>query len=120
MKQQRGVTLGGMMFFMLLMILAAYMAARIVPAYMDYLLVDKTLSGIATQAGLQDSSDESIRTQFAKQLRLNNITVVGRDDLMVERIPGGVHLSTAFTVKRPFFGSVSFCMDFQSDATSGK
>ena len=119
MKQQTGITLGGMMLFMLLLIMAVYTISRIAPGYMDYWAVSRTLNSLAAKPGIQSSSDENIRNQFAKQLNMNNITEVDRSDLLIERIPGGVRLSAAFSAKRPLFGAVSLCLDFHAEASSG-
>ena len=119
MKRQIGVTLGGMLIFMLLLSLVVYTASRIVPAYTDDWLIGRALDNLVAQPGLQSSSDESIRAQFAKQMNFNNITVAKRADLLIERIPGGVRLSASFSTKRPFLGPVSLCLDFQAEASSG-
>ena len=118
MKRQSGITLGGMMLFMLLLIMAVYTASRIAPGYMDYWAVSRTLDNLAAQPGIQSRSDESIREQFVKQLSMNNITEANRSDLLIERIPGGVRLSAAFSAKRPLFGAVSLCLDFRAEASS--
>ena len=119
MKRQTGVTLGGMMFFVLLLIFVAYSAARVMPGYMDYWLVGRALDHLVEQPDLQTSSEESIREQFAKQLRFNDVDAVNRSDLLIERVPGGVKLSVTFSVKRHYLGAVSLCMDFQAQANSG-
>lgn len=118
MNKQAGVTLGGMMFFLMLLTFAAYIAARVVPAYMDYWMVRSTLEQIASQADVGDRSNEQIRDQLMKQLRLNNVTVVDRSDLSIERIPGGVYLSVPMASKKPFMGPLHLCMEFQAEARS--
>lgn len=117
--KQSGVTLGGMVFFLLLLSLAAYTAVRVVPAYMDYWLVEQTLDNLAAQPSVTAESDERIREHFAKQLELNDITLVDRSDLYIERLPGGVRLSATFSAKKPFFGPLNLCLDFQAEARSG-
>ena len=118
-KRQTGFTLSGMLMFLLVIVLALYTATRIVPAYMDNWVVDKTLKDLVALPDIQNSSDTSIRDQFAKQLGLNNITQITRDDLSIERTSGGIRLSVAFSAKKPFLGRVSLCLDFQSTARSG-
>lgn len=119
MKRHFGTTLSGMIFFLLLLILAAYTASRVIPAYMDYWLVQRTLDNLVAQASPQVQADEQLREQFAKQLSLNNITLAKRSDLYIERIPTGVRLTVTFSAKRPFLGPVHLCMDFQAEASSG-
>ena len=118
-KQQTGFTLSGMMMFLLVMVLALYTASRIVPSYMDYWVVDKTLKNLVALPDIQNSSDTSIRDQFDKQLSVNNITQITRDDLSIERKSGGIRLSVEFSAKKPFLGRMSLCLDFQSAAHSG-
>ena len=118
MKNQRGVTLGGMMMFMLLVIFFAYAAARVVPAYIDYWTVQKVMRNVLDQPDLKDIKERDLRLKFGKELRLNNVTAVTVDDLVIDQVPGGLHLSAGFSVKQPFMGPISLCMDFLAEASS--
>lgn len=120
MKRQQGVTLGGMFFFLILIGFGLYMAMRILPAYTDYLLINRTLDHLASQSGIQDIHEDDLRDQFDKEMRLNNVKDVSRTDLLIERVPGGVKMSASFSVKRPFIGPVNFCMDFHAAAATGQ
>lgn len=112
MKRQRGMTLGGLMFLMLLVGFAAYSAFRVLPAYIDYWTVRSILRGIATQPELDRIKERELRERFARELRLNNVTVVDANGLVIERVANGVLLSTEFSAKKPFIGAVNLCMDF--------
>jgi hypothetical protein len=116
MKRQRGVTLGGVFFLMMLLGFAAYAAARILPAYMDYWVVKKIMRNVVDQPNLNELKESDLRLKFAKELNLNNVKVVTQDDLVIEQVPGGVRLSTSFSVKEHFMGPVNLCMDFQAEA----
>ncbi len=118
MKQQTGATLSGLMFFLILLGLLLYTASRIVPAYMDYWLVDRTLDNLVLQPSIQNGGDEYIREQFDKELKLNNVTLASRSDLLIERVPGGLQLSAAMAVKRPFIGPVHLCLEFLAEASA--
>lgn len=112
MKHQRGVTLGGLMFFMLLVGFGVYTAFRVLPGYFDYWTVQKIMRNVAGQSDVVNIRDRELRDRFARELRLNNVTVVGMEDLAIERVSNGVRLSTEFSTKRPFMGALKFCMDF--------
>jgi hypothetical protein len=118
MKRQRGITLGGVFIFMMLMGFAAYIAARVLPAYMDYWTVQRILQNVLALPDIKDAKESAIRTKFNKELLINNMKVVTNDDLIVEWVPTGAHLSVEFSVKQPFMGPVSLCMDFKAEATS--
>ncbi len=118
MKQQRGVTLIGLLFFFAILGFFLYAAARIVPSYMDYLSVQNLLEDISSQADIKDLKDSEIRLHFARSLNTNYVDVVNEHDLEIERIPTGVHLSISYSVKKPFMGPVSLWMDYKADASS--
>lgn len=120
MIKQRGVTLGGLLIFLVLASFFAYAGSRILPVYMDYWLVKRELQNLAVQPNVQNITDESIREQFAKQLHFNRITLATRSDLLIERIHSGVRLSAALSAKRPFIGPVNLCMEFQAEAVTGE
>lgn len=116
--RQRGITLGGVFFFMFLVGLGAYAAARVLPGYFDYWTVKRIMQNVLEQPNIQDSKESAIRAKFVKELQINNVRTVNSEDLLVEWIPNGVRLSVAFSVKEPFMGPVSLCLDFQAEAAS--
>lgn len=118
MKNQRGVTLGGVMIFMFLVGFFAYAAARILPAYSDYWVVKKVITNMASQPDFKDWKDRDIYMKFDKEMSLNNITTISSSDLLVDRKTNSVTLSTSFSAKKPFIGPVGFCMDFHVEASS--
>jgi hypothetical protein len=119
MTRQTGATLGGLMMFLLLLVLLIYTGSRVVPAYVDYWMVERTLHNLMEQTEARNGNEEFIRDQFEKQLRLNNISDVKRSDLLIERLPTGLRLTVTFSVKRPLVGAVSLCMDFSAVAGAG-
>jgi hypothetical protein len=46
MKRQRGVTLGGVFLFMILLGFGAYAASRILPGYMDYWTLQRIMKNV--------------------------------------------------------------------------
>lgn len=118
MKRQRGITLGGVFILMFLLGFAAYTAARVVPAYMDYWVVKRIMRNVLEQPDLVNQKEADLRLKFAKELHLNNVKVVAADDLVIEPVPNGFKLSASFSVKERFIGPVSLCMDFRAEASS--
>lgn len=118
MKRQRGITLGGVFFFMMLVGFGAYIAARVLPGYFDYWAVQRIMKNVLEMPDIKDAKESAIRTKFNKELQINNMKTVTNDDLIVEWVPNGLRLSVAFSIKQPFMGPVSLCLDFQAEATS--
>ncbi len=118
MQRQRGITLGGVLVFMLFIGFGAYIAARVLPAYFDYWTLQRIISNVLTQPDIKDMKESAIRTKFHKELQINNMNTVSAEDLIVDWVPNGVRLSVDFSVKQAFMGPVSLCMDFHAEETS--
>jgi Tfp pilus assembly protein PilX len=117
-KRQRGITLGGVFVFMMVMGFAAYIAARVLPGYMDYWTVQRIMKNVLEMPDVNNAKESAIRAKFNKELQINNMKTVSNDDLIVEWVPNGVRLSVSFSMKQPFMGPVSLSLDFQAEATS--
>ena len=117
-KRQRGITLGGVMMFMMFIGFGAYVAARILPGYFDYWTVQRIMKNVLQQPDIVEAKEKAIRAKFEKELQMNNMKSVTGEDLSIDWIPNGVRLSVDFSMKQPFMGPVSFCMDFHAEATS--
>lgn len=118
MKRQRGITLGGVFFFMILLGFGAYAASRVLPGYMEYWTLQRILQNVLQQPDSKDMKDSAVRNKFAKELQVNNMDPALNDSLEIERVPNGIRLSVEFSLKRPFMGPVSFCMTFRAEETS--
>ncbi len=118
MKRQSGITLGGVLIFMMFIGFGAYIAARVLPAYFDYWTLQRIMKNVLTLPDVENLKESAIRKKFAKELQMNNMKTVTDDDLLVEWIPNGVRLSVDFSVKQSFMGPVSLCMDFHAEETS--
>jgi hypothetical protein len=118
MKRQRGVTLGGVFIFMILIGFGAYAASRVLPGYMEYWTLQRILRNVLELPDVKDLKEGAIRTKFAKELQINNMDTAINDNLEVEWVPNGVRLAVEFSMKRPFMGPVSICMNFRAEETS--
>jgi hypothetical protein len=117
MKRQRGVTLGGVFFFMFLVGFVAYGASRVMPGYMQYWTLQRILQNVLQEPDFNNLKDNAIRTKFATELRINNMDTSLNDDLQIDWLPNGVRLSVEFSMQRPFMGPVNFCMKFRAEET---
>lgn len=118
MKHQRGVTLGGLMFFMLLVGFFVYAAFRVIPGYIDHWTISKIMTNVATQPDIADIKDRDIRLRLGKELRLNNVKTIAAEDISIERTASGVRLYAEFSMKQHFMGPVSLYMDFKPEAAT--
>lgn len=116
MRKQLGMSLGGLILLLLLLVFVVYTAARIVPAYMDYWSLKHVMESVLKPLGDERITPQIIRQRFEKELSLNNIRTVSASDLEIETTEAGFHLLTEYSVKEPFWHEIHVCMDFKAEA----
>lgn len=117
MKRQRGVTFVGMLFIAGLIVFAAIIGLKLIPAYIEYATVVNHLREIARSPDARGASPKDIQTMFNKRAQIDAIDVVKGSDIDVEKEGDQVVLRTSYSTKIKLFGNLSACIDFV--ATSG-
>lgn len=118
MRKQLGMSLGGLILLLLLIVFMVYTAARVAPAYMDYWALEHVMeNSLQTLAG-EKLTPQIIRQRFEKELSLNNIKTVSVADLSIEPTQAGFKLTAEYSVKEPFWRQIHLCMDFKAERES--
>lgn len=118
MYKQRGMTFGGLIILLMFLIFFVYIAFRTVPAYIDYWQVQHVLENSLVPLAGEKLTAQDVRSRFAKELRLNNITTIEPGDLEIEPIEKGHHLTVEYSVKKPLWRQISLVMDFKAERQS--
>ena len=114
MKRQQGMSLGGLILLLGVLIFAVYIVARVFPAYMDYWQVQHIMENTLTPIGSEKLTAQEIRSRFRKELDLNNIKTITASDLLIEPTQDGYKLTAEYSVKAPFWREISLVMDFKA------
>lgn len=112
MHKQQGATLIGMLFVGILVVFAAIVIMKIVPAYIEYYSIKKVFNAMAADPALKDATPSDVRLSYARRSGIDNITAVTADDLDIARADGKLVVSVRYRVEKPLFGNVGLYMDF--------
>ena len=118
MFKQRGMTFGGLIVLLMLVIFFAYAGFRTLPAYIEYWQLEHVLDNSLHPLGGEKLTAREVHDRFVKELRLNNIHTVQPTDLDIEPTQNGFHLTVDYSVKEHFWGAISLCMDFKAERES--
>lgn len=113
MKLQRGFSLNALMIGGAAIGVLALLAMKIVPEYMEYGTVVKTVKATAADTSLKDASVAQVRTSFAKRAEIDSIKSISEKDLDITKEGGELVISFAYTKKVPLFKNVSLVFDFE-------
>jgi type II secretory pathway pseudopilin PulG len=111
MRKQRGISLVKTIVVLAVLGFVGVMAAKLLPAYLEYYSVKKIFATME-QAGALKGTVREIRYQFDKLNAIENITSVKSEDLEVSKEGGETILSATWSVKIPLQGNVNACLDF--------
>lgn len=111
MNRQRGVTFIGMVLIAGLLVFAAIIGLKLIPAYIEYATVVNILRDIAHSPEGR-GSPKDIQTSFKKHAQIDNIETVKADDIEVDKEGDQVVLRANYSVKIHLFGNLSACIDF--------
>ena len=111
MNRQRGVTFIGMMFIAGLIVFAAIIGLKLIPAYIEYATVVNILRDIAHSPEGR-GSPRDIQTSFKKHAQIDAIDTIKAEDIEVDKDGDQVVLRVNYSVKIKLFGNLNACIDF--------
>jgi len=114
--KQRGLTLTGMMFWSVVLILLAVLGMKVVPVYIDDATIKKNLVAISSDPSLQNANASQIRLAYSKRAQVDGIKAVSANDLKMTRDKGKLIISASYIVEIPLVSNISLKFDF--DTTS--
>ncbi len=112
MKRQRGVTFVGMVFIAGLIVFAAIIGLKLIPAYIEYATVVNHLREMARSPDARGASPVQIQSMFNKRAQIDAINAVKGDDIEIEKDGDRVVLSARYSTKIKLFGNLNACIDF--------
>ena len=117
MRKQRGISLTGTIFWLALLGFVGIMAAKLMPAYVEYYSVKKILAALEAQ-GITKGSVRDIRFGYEKLNAIEDVKSVRGDDLEITKSGGEAIVSASWSVRVPLVYNINACLDVS--ATSEK
>jgi hypothetical protein len=111
MRKQHGIGLMNLIIGLAVLGFLAVMAAKLVPAYIEYFSVKKMLASME-QAGDLKGSVRDIRKGFETRNAIEDVKSVKGDDLEVTKEGGETVVSATWSVKVPLVSNIAACLDF--------
>ena len=117
MKNQRGITITGLLVGCFVIVVLAIGGLKIAPAYIEYFKVKKAVVGIAQTNGRGTVGE--IRQAFDRRAAVDDIDVVAGKDLDVSKDGNEVVISATYTKQIPLFGNISVVIEFVASNSGG-
>jgi len=110
---QRGLTVTGLLFGGMAIVLIAVLGMKVVPEVVEYTKIVADIKAIARDPALQQASLAEVRQSYTRRAIVDQVSAVTAQDIDVSRNGSTLILSFSYTKKIPLFGPVSLLIDFE-------
>lgn len=111
-NRQQGITLMGLIVGAVVLVFAALLAMKLVPAYIEFFAIKKALSGIAQETRGRSASVADIRRAFDNRSTIDDITSVKPSDLEISKDGNDYLVVASYRREMPLFANVGVYIDF--------
>ena len=111
---QRGLTLGGLIVWLFILVVLALLGMRLVPAYMEYGTARNAIEAIARERNAATPAE--VRRAFESRAAIDDINAVKPSDLDITKEGGEMVISFAYRKEVPLFANFGVYMDFAASS----
>lgn len=121
MKKQQGITLIGFVFVLAIAGFFAYMAMKLVPAYVEYMGVVKAMKAVASEPDLATKSPQEIQRDLAFKGSFQYVDdkTFSAQNITIKNGPGGGTLQVKYDKDVPFVYNIDFLLHFDKTVPLG-
>ena len=105
---QRGITLIGLFFILVLVGMLAVVGLKVVPTVSEYFSIKKAIASVKASG----TTVAEIRAAFDRQASVGYIDSISSKDLDIVKNGDAIEVSFAYEKKIPLFGPVSLVIDY--------
>jgi hypothetical protein len=116
-KQQRGITLLGLLLIGFVLVIGTIVVMKVLPEYIEYYAITKNVRAVANDPGLKGGTVADIRLAYAKRANIDQISSVTHQDIDITKDGGQLVISFAYAKKIPLVANISLVIDFEGSST---
>jgi hypothetical protein len=87
-------------------------ALRLVPVYLEYMKVSSSLNVVKGEFAGQTPTVSDVRKALARQFDVNDVHIIKKDDVKIEREGGAYTMRAQYDHRTPFIANVGFIVTF--------
>ncbi len=111
-KYQKGMTIYGVAFILLLIGFVVFTTLKLFPVYMENFTISSSLESLESEPGKQFAGAMDIRHALMKRFGMNNVRQVTRDDISVTREGQIYYVDVDYDVRVPYIKNISLLVSF--------
>jgi hypothetical protein len=110
--RERGVTFLGWVMILVPVALVLYACMRLVPVYLEYMKIARTLEQLSSESVGDGSDPRSLRNTIEKRFDIEDVSVINKDDVKITKEGSGYRVEAAYEAVAPFISNVDLLVTF--------
>ncbi len=111
-RPQQGMTFIGLMFILVFVGAVGYGVVRLIPVYLNYMKLVRTMESAVTESKGEGASIDAIRNTIGRHWDIEDITGVDQKDIEITRDDSGLTLHVAYDDSVPYIANISLSVHF--------
>jgi len=111
-QRQQGMTFIGLLCILVLAGAVVYAGIRLVPVYLNYMNIVKTMETTASEFRGENADLGAIRTSLERHWEITTISAVDYKDVEITKDDSGVSLHVVYDDSEPYIANVSLAVHF--------
>jgi hypothetical protein len=113
-RQQAGVSLGGLVVVLFILVVLGLLGLKVIPAYMEFRTAKNAIEAVARER--QGASVNDVRRAFDARAQIDDINSVKAQDLEVTKDGNEIVISFAYRKEVHLFRNVGLYFDFAANS----
>jgi len=110
--KQRGVSGGGFMAVIAVIILSVLLLLKLFPVYMEHFNVSTSLDSLSSESGIKDMKKTAIKTLLERRFSINDVTNVKREHITIKKTQSDMTIDIVYEVRKPLVGNIDIVIYF--------
>ena len=110
--RERGATFLGIVIILLILGSALYAGIRLVPVYLEYTKVARSLEQVRDEHAAIDTNPALIRRSLERRWDVEDIKSIGWKEILIKKTNEGYEVRAPYNVERPFVANVYLLVKF--------
>jgi hypothetical protein len=111
-QRERGMTFLGMVTILIILGAGLYAAIRLVPVYLDYMKVARSLEQVRDEHAAIDTNPQLIRNSLERRWDVEDIKSIGWKEIEIKKSNDGFDVKAVYNVEQPFIANVFLLVKF--------
>ena len=111
-QRQRGMTFIGILCILVLVGIIGYAGVRLVPVYLNYMNVVKTMESTASEFKGETADPGAIRNSLERHWEITTISTVDYKNVEITKDDTGVSMHVVYDDSEPYIANISLAVHF--------